>query len=361
MREYARVSPAFWVKGSGKSLRGDPNAQLVGIYLMTCPAASMIGIYYLSIPTISHETALDPGEVRRCLSKCETVGFAFYDHDAELVWVPNMARYQIGDKLHSADKNKRTGVLNAIKQFSSHRFYSLFLEQYNDDFGLGLEAPYKPLTSPLQAPSKGDRARASELSPVLSPDHREGMQGETDGAAANPTRDGSFGMTVSAWADGVRLETGSPCTTPFGAGSRSILEAIAVHCPQGTDPIAWSRDTARAFVRANVGGKLTPFAFVDWLNSKRPTRGAPVLQQPARAPYHKRHVPPPKPSAEELERDAAEFQRMNAELAAQHPEFQRKMAIAAATSARGAPAATTPVVVNQDAVAPPPLAKAGHG
>ena len=53
MRDYAKVSPAFWTRGSGKRLRGNIHAQLLGLYVVTCPNANMLGIYYLPEPTIA--------------------------------------------------------------------------------------------------------------------------------------------------------------------------------------------------------------------------------------------------------------------------------------------------------------------
>ena len=38
------VSPLFWTGDPGKALRGDPDAQRLALYLLTCPNANMIGI-----------------------------------------------------------------------------------------------------------------------------------------------------------------------------------------------------------------------------------------------------------------------------------------------------------------------------
>ena len=59
MREYAKVSPTFWTGDTGRSLRGDPDAQRVAFYLLTCSNANMIGLYYLPLPTLCHEIGID--------------------------------------------------------------------------------------------------------------------------------------------------------------------------------------------------------------------------------------------------------------------------------------------------------------
>lgn len=76
MRDYAKISPLFWTRGSGKQLRGNAHAQLVAIYLVTCPAANMIGIYYQPLVTIAHEIGLSIDETRAALATCSYAGFA---------------------------------------------------------------------------------------------------------------------------------------------------------------------------------------------------------------------------------------------------------------------------------------------
>jgi hypothetical protein len=58
MRDFGKVNPQFWIGSTGKRLRGNPEAQLVALYLMTCPHANMIGVFHCPILYISHETGL---------------------------------------------------------------------------------------------------------------------------------------------------------------------------------------------------------------------------------------------------------------------------------------------------------------
>lgn len=56
MRDYAKVSPRFWLGETGKELRkAGAEAQVVAFYLMTSPHANMLGLYYLPVLYLAHE------------------------------------------------------------------------------------------------------------------------------------------------------------------------------------------------------------------------------------------------------------------------------------------------------------------
>jgi hypothetical protein len=110
MRKYASVSPMFWLRGTGKQLRGHKEAQLVALYLMTSPAANMVGIFPLSLATLCHETGLTEEEARKGLQRCSEGAskglrrgfegaFASYDEDEEIVFVHALVVHQVGDQL----------------------------------------------------------------------------------------------------------------------------------------------------------------------------------------------------------------------------------------------------------------------
>ncbi len=135
MRDYAKISPLFWTRGSGKKLRGKPGAQVVAFYLVTCPASNMIGIYYQPLVTIAHETGISVDDTRIALGECALADFAHYDEDAEMVWVPNMASYQIGDELKPGDK-RRGAVLAELGRVDGHRFADEFRVTYGNRYGI---------------------------------------------------------------------------------------------------------------------------------------------------------------------------------------------------------------------------------
>ena len=178
MREYGIVSPMFWVGATGRSLRKDPNAQRVAIYLMTSPMSEMTGVYYCPLASILNDvgTFEDPqkplgspseGGVDGCASPIEGVkqailklielDFCFYDFESEFVFVKEMARWQIGESLKAKD-NRVIGLRKYVKSMPKP-IAARFIERYNDDFCLGfdfdeyVEIPReKPSSS--EAPSK---------------------------------------------------------------------------------------------------------------------------------------------------------------------------------------------------------------
>jgi hypothetical protein len=49
MRDYSKVGPKFWIGETGKALRRHMEAQIVAMYLMTCPNSEMTGVFYCPI------------------------------------------------------------------------------------------------------------------------------------------------------------------------------------------------------------------------------------------------------------------------------------------------------------------------
>jgi hypothetical protein len=180
MRDYATVTPKFWIGDTGKALRGNRNAQILALYLMTCPHSNMLGVYYLPLPTIAHETGItteapskplqSPFEgVLEAFRTLSDANFAYYDEHQEVVFIPNMAAFQIAGKLNPGD-NRVKGIIRELEKYKKTKFYNMFLEIYQEKFHLpeGLkidvttEAPSKPLQSPFEGPCKPLRSQEQE-------------------------------------------------------------------------------------------------------------------------------------------------------------------------------------------------------
>ena len=157
MRDYSKVSPAFWAGETGRQLRGQANPQRVGFYLFTCPASNMIGLYYLPLPTLLHEVGITKQGASKALRRLSEVGFAFYDTASEYVWVPEMACFQIGETLTMKD-NRQKGVLRELENHRKCPFFNAFLDRYGEAYNLDVErvseAPSKPLRSQEQEQEK---------------------------------------------------------------------------------------------------------------------------------------------------------------------------------------------------------------
>ncbi|WP_075175323.1 hypothetical protein [Acinetobacter indicus] len=161
MRDYAKVSPHFWTGSTGKQLRQCPESLVVSMYLMTSPHANMLGLYYIPLLYVAHETGLGMEGASKGLQWASEAGFCSYDHDSEMVWVHEMARFQVADKLKSTDK-RSIGVQNEYNSLPPNPFLADFFDRYSEAFCMTekrentvkkpveKEAPSKPLASQEQ-------------------------------------------------------------------------------------------------------------------------------------------------------------------------------------------------------------------
>lgn len=158
MRDYSKVGPQFWIGKTGKALRKHGfEAQMVGLYLLTSPHANMLGLYYVPHTFIAHETGLGMEGAMKGLQGCMDAGFCHYDEDSEVVWVVEMARFQVGDELHGKDLRIK-GVQNEYDSLPENPYLSAFYDMYAQAFcmsakrenGSPFEAPSKPLASQEQ-------------------------------------------------------------------------------------------------------------------------------------------------------------------------------------------------------------------
>lgn len=174
MRDYGAVSPRFWVGETGKALRGDPNAQLLALYLMTSPHASMIGIYHCPILYMAHEIGIDLEGASKALARLIEGGFCSYDEASETVFVHQMARFQIGESLKPNDK-RVAGLEKELGKVTQVAFRERFFEIYAERFCLPkppqdaspYEAPPKPLGS--QDKTRQDKTGSGNGADAASP------------------------------------------------------------------------------------------------------------------------------------------------------------------------------------------------
>ena len=177
MRDYGKVSPRFWIGETGRKLRKMPDAQRIAMYLMTAPMAEMTGVFYCPIATILNDVGApyeglarvheDPSEghlrgvegVKRALEALKELNFCFYDFESEFVFVSEMARCQIAEKLKPSD-NQVKGIRKLV---GTKPMRARFIARYNKDFSLGFdeEIEEKP-ASPLEAPLEPLRSQEQE-------------------------------------------------------------------------------------------------------------------------------------------------------------------------------------------------------
>jgi hypothetical protein len=159
MREYAKISPQFWIGETGRAIKQEGlEAQLVAFYLLTNPHATMLGIYYLPITFIAHETGITLEGASKALRSLCKVGFCSYDSASEYVWVHEMAFSQIGPQLKPGD-NRIKSVNETYLNLPKLPFLQAFYNKYGCAFSLQ-EPP--TIASPSEGPSKPLQSQEQE-------------------------------------------------------------------------------------------------------------------------------------------------------------------------------------------------------
>ena len=210
MREYGKVSPAFWTGETGRRLRAaGPDSVILALYLMTAPTASWTGLYYLPLSTLAHETGMTIEGALEALRRVEATGFAVYDREEEHVWVPQMARFQIVDHLKPSD-NRVKGVVKDLMKCRKSRFFRCFCDIYLERFSLrdalheaGIEATSEGLGRGFEGASKPLRSPEPKPEPEPEPTPTAPRRGERA-----TVDDGASGSTVGG--DRVPYDGGTP-------------------------------------------------------------------------------------------------------------------------------------------------------
>jgi hypothetical protein len=162
MSRYRRVVPSFWTGETGKRLRSRQEAQLVALYLMTGPHANMIGLYHCPITYISHDTGIDVEAVSNAVRQIGEEGFCTFDEERELVWVREMARFQVDEFLKPKDK-RITFIAKELAALPKCPIIFAFYERYCDDFLLHGRDELEPLRRALQGASMPLRSQYSTV------------------------------------------------------------------------------------------------------------------------------------------------------------------------------------------------------
>jgi hypothetical protein len=230
LRDYGTVASQFWVRGTGKELRGDMEAQIVALYLMTSPHANMIGVYHLPVMYLAHETGMSPEGATKALQRLASLDFCTYED--EWVCVHNFAANQIGEELKPEDKRVK-GVMNELAKVPAGKCRESFISRYQD--------PYHLPRSPSEAPSKPLRSQKQNRT-------------ETD---TKPLP--GFERFWSVWPKTFRKESKGECRKAWTkAGAESDVDRVIAHVERLKSSPNWTKD----------GGQFVPAPLV-YVNQKR--------------------------------------------------------------------------------------------
>ena len=181
MRDYSKISPKFWLSGTGRKIKATGvNAQVGALYLMSSPHANMIGVYYLPISFMAHEIGITIEVSSGVIQGLSDVGFCTYDESFEYVWVHEMAFYQIGGQLKQNDK--RIKCINSLYQnLPPLRFLPAFFKKYRNFYWLeelpnGSSCSRAPLTAlqwDIEAPLELLRSQEQEQEQKHNQEHNQ--------------------------------------------------------------------------------------------------------------------------------------------------------------------------------------------
>lgn len=191
MRDYGKVGPKFWLGETGKKLRkAGPEAQVVALYLLTSPHSNMLGLYYQPVMYIAHETGLGIEGASKGLQCSIEAGFCEYDEASEVVWVHEMAKYQIAEQLSANDK-RCIGIQNEYNSLPANPYLARFFEKYRAAFNMTKQ---RGIISPIEGASKG----------LGSQEHEQEQEQEQD--ISNPD-----GLLVDSDADDLPAKSADAC------------------------------------------------------------------------------------------------------------------------------------------------------
>jgi hypothetical protein len=189
MQDFRKVAPTFWTGKTGRAIRAaGPETQVVALYLITCPSASWLGVFYLPLPTMCHETGLTQEGASKALGRLSEAGFAYYDEATEYVWIPEMARHQIGERLAPKD-NKISGIVKNLEQLRKCPFARPFYLRYRELFNLPnmpeFAAEPEVPGSPLEDPPRPLRSTETETETETETDQHHSGADAPSGRARN--------------------------------------------------------------------------------------------------------------------------------------------------------------------------------
>jgi len=173
MRDYAKISPAFWTGQTGRKLRSlGPECQLLGLYLITTHHANMLGLYYLPLAYVHADTGLSLEGASKGLASLSEAGFCLYDAASEWVFVVEMARFQVlkdGEPLDPKDK-RALGIQKDYRTFPENPFLLPFYQKYASSFHLSVPRgePWEgmPLGRGFDAPPKPGAGTGAGAGPI---------------------------------------------------------------------------------------------------------------------------------------------------------------------------------------------------
>lgn len=144
-QKFRYIATGFWDDEWIQTL--DPSEKLLYLYFMTNPLTNIAGIYKITIRRICFDTGFNSDTIGHILGKFNKAKKVYMC--GEWIILPNWPKYQkIGEK-----DNNRKGIDTILKEIPDDVFQFVIEHEYNyqyiDVLGRKVQAPCKPLASPL--------------------------------------------------------------------------------------------------------------------------------------------------------------------------------------------------------------------
>lgn len=134
---YGLLFQSYFTGPTGQEIQAKgKDACILGAYLSSTRYATMIGLYELPVMYVDHDLPVLGGRraIECALVDLADVGFAFYDHTSEVVWVVEMARIRCGLPNARVPLNARDKRLPAITRLylgiKPNRHLEPFFDRY---------------------------------------------------------------------------------------------------------------------------------------------------------------------------------------------------------------------------------------
>ena len=132
MNRYSCIFNQIWKDKKFRQL--DDSGQKLFIALITSPSSNMIGYYNWPLVYACHDlNGWSEEKFRKYASELERYGMAFYDYDAEIVFIPNFMRYNSINTIKQI-----VGAFNEIKGLPLSRLFNRLHEAWKTY----IEKPY---------------------------------------------------------------------------------------------------------------------------------------------------------------------------------------------------------------------------
>ncbi len=140
---YRKISQSFWEGDLAAFLRGDAEAGLLALYLVTSPHVNPIGCYRCSKATMSDDLGWDVTEALNRLSGSSTNSrgdylaepFVVVDHHYRMVFVVEFARHEWTDSPHP-ENNRVKGLVKMLPQMTSVSRKSFVWKNFSQRYGV---------------------------------------------------------------------------------------------------------------------------------------------------------------------------------------------------------------------------------